>query len=457
MFSSFSDQRPAPKKQPVSKKKRFSPAQIMVAGFAGVILLGALILMLPVSSAEGVVTPFLDALFTSTTSVCVTGLVVRDTGSYWSSFGQVVILLLIQIGGLGVVTVAASMALLSGRRIGLFQRSTMQEAASATQLGGIVRLTKFILNATFGLEALGAVLMAPVFVHDFGVGRGIWMSIFHSISAFCNAGIDLMGTREAYSSFTSYAANPIINIALYILIVGGGLGFLTWDDIRTHGIHLKKYRMQSKVILVTSGVLIVIPAVAFFFLEFSGLPLGERILVSLFQSITTRTAGMNTADLAAMSEPGQLTMILLMLVGGSPGSTAGGFKTTTVAVIFASCVAVFRRRDAARMFGRRIAQDTVSTAATLISLYAVLCIGCGMFLSWHEGLPLLTCLFESASAIATVGLTLGITPTLHAASKCVLICLMFFGRVGGLTLIYAALSGTKKEMGRYPLDKITVG
>ena len=398
----------------------------------------------------------MDALFTSTTAVCVTGLVVQDTGTYWTVFGQSVILLLIQIGGLGVVTIAATIAMLSGRKLGLMQRSTMQDAVAAPKISGIVRLTAFIVITTLCIELLGAVVMAPVFCRDFGLGQGLWMSLFHSVSAFCNAGIDLMGIREPYSSLTSYVGNPVINLTVMALIVVGGIGFLTWDDVRTNGFRLDRYRMQSKVILLTTGLLILVPAIGFFFLEFSDMPLGQRILSSLFQSVTPRTAGFNTVDLTAMTQAGQMTMIILMLIGGSPGSTAGGMKTTTFAVIIACAVAVFRRRDSAHIFKRRIGHDVVATALTLSFMYVGLCVGCGMIISLVEDLPLLTCMYETASAVATVGLTLGITPQLGVLSKGILIALMYLGRVGGLTLIYAALAG-QRTVGRLPLDKITVG
>ena len=430
--------------------------QVATFGFAGVILMGALLLMLPISSVSGVVTPFVDALFTSTTAVCVTGLVVQDTGTYWTVFGQSVILLLIQIGGLGVVTIAATIAMLSGRKLGLMQRSTMQDAVAAPKISGIVRLTAFIVITTLCIELLGAALMAPVFCRDFGLGQGLWMAVFHSVSAFCNAGIDLMGIREPYSSLTSYVGNPVINLTVMALIVVGGIGFLTWDDVRTNGFRLDRYRMQSKVILLTTGLLILVPAIGFFFLEFSDMPLGQRILSSLFQSVTPRTAGFNTVDLTAMTQAGQMTMIILMLIGGSPGSTAGGMKTTTFAVIIACAVAVFRRRDSAHVFRRRIGHDVVATALTLSFMYVGLCVGCGMIISLVEDLPLLTCMYETASAVATVGLTLGITPQLGVLSKGILIALMYLGRVGGLTLIYAALAG-QRTVGRLPLDKITVG
>lgn len=436
--------------------KRLTSFQVIILGFLSVILLGTLLLMLPFSSRAGVMTPFLDAFFTATSAVCVTGLVVHDTVTYWSSFGQIVILLLIQTGGMGVITVAASFSMISGRRISLMQRSTMQEAISAPKVGGIVRLTGFIVRTSLMIELLGAVIMAPVFCRDFGL-KGIWMALFHSVSAFCNAGFDLMGTRGAFSSLTSYAVEPIVNLTVMLLIVVGGIGFLTWDDIRANKWHIRQYKMQSKVILCATAILLLVPAVYFFGFEFDGLPLGERILVSVFQSVTPRTAGFNTADLTAMSEVGQLVILALMLIGGSPGSTAGGMKTTTVAVLVAAAISTFRRKEHAHYFGRRIDDDVIKNAATIFLMYIVLFFAGGLIISKVEGLPVLACLFETASAIGTVGLTLGITPSLGAVSRLILIMLMFFGRVGGLTLIFAALSGTRKNISKLPREKITVG
>jgi len=439
------------------RKRRLSSFQIIILGFAGVILLGALLLMLPISATARCVTPFHEALFTATSAVCVTGLVVQDTGSYWSAFGQAVILTLIQIGGLGVVTVAASFALLSGRRISLMQRSIMQDAISAPKVGGIVRLTRFILRGTFLIELIGALAMLPVFCRDYG-WRGIWMAVFHSISAFCNAGFDILGTNNnLYPSLTGYVQNPVINITIMLLIITGGIGFLTWDDICENKLHFHRYRMQSKVIVIVTLVLIVLPALFFFFADFGALPLGERIQAALFQSVTPRTAGFNTVDLSAMSGASLGVMILLMLIGGSPGSTAGGMKTTTLAVLLANAAATFRRRDSAQFFGRRLDCGAVKTAATILTMYLVLFFGGGVFISIYENLPLSSCLYEAASAVGTVGLTLGITPQLHIPSQMVLIALMYLGRVGGLTLIYAALSGKKTSNAKLPLEEITVG
>ena len=437
-------------------KIRLTTSQCIILGFFGMILLGTFLLMLPFSSRAGAVTPFGDALFTATSAVCVTGLVVYDTAVYWSVFGQTVIIILIQIGGMGVITVAASFALISGRRISLMQRSTMQEAISAPKVGGIVRLTSFIIRISLLIELLGAVAMAPVFCRDFGP-KGLWMALFHSISAFCNAGFDLMGTSAPFSSLTRYTADPVINVIVMLLIVIGGIGFLTWDDIRAHKLHIHQYRMQSKVILCTTAVLLLFPALYFFFFEFSALAPEERILASLFQSVTTRTAGFNTADLTALSEPGRYIMIALMLIGGSPGSTAGGMKTTTIAVLFASAISTFFRKEYAHFFDRRIDDSVIKNAATILLMYLSLFFFGGLAISIIEGAPMLDCLFETASAVGTVGLTLGLTSHLGLVSRGILIVLMFFGRVGGLTLIFAALSGTAKNVSKYPQEKITVG
>ena len=438
------------------RKRRLTSSQIILFGFAAVILVGALLLMLPVSSSAGTMTAPLDCLFTSTSAVCVTGLVVYDTATHWSAFGQAVILLLIQIGGMGVVTVAIAITMASGKKISLMQRSNMQDAISAHQVGGIVRFTGFILRGIFLFELLGALAMMTVFVPEFGP-RGVWLAVFHSVSAFCNAGFDLMGTRARFSSLTSYAEHPVVNITVMALIIIGGVGFLTWQDIRRNGIHVSRYRMQSKVILSVSGILILLPAMYFFFCEFRELPLARRFWGSLFQAVTPRTAGFNTLDLTSLSETGQMLTCLLMLIGGSPGSTAGGMKTTTLAVLVSCAIATFRKRESGRFFGRRITDETVKNAVTVFLMYIALFLAGGMIISRAEDLPLLICLFESASAVGTVGLTLGITPGLGTVSRWVLISLMFFGRVGGLTLIFATLPAHKNTLSKLPLEKITVG
>ena len=436
---------------------RITTFQVIAFGFFGLILIGTLLLMLPVSSRQADGAGFGDCLFTATSAVCVTGLVVQDTALFWSPFGQAVILLLIQIGGMGVVTAAVSLAFVSGRKIGLMQRSVLQESISAPQVGGIVRLTRFIIVTAFGIELLGAALLLPAFIPEFGPGRGIWYALFHSVSAFCNAGFDLMGVQGEFSSMTGFSGSVLVNIVLILLITVGGIGFLVWNDIKQHAFRWKQYRMQSKVVISTSLILILIPFLWFFFSEMEDVPAGERILPSLFQSVTLRTAGFNTVDLTRISGSGQALMILWMLVGGSPGSTAGGMKTTTLAVLLLTAWSVFRRRENTVCFGRRIEKETVRNAVSILMMYFLLFFIGGLAISKIENLPLLTCLFETASALGTVGLSLGITCGLGTVSRCILIGLMFLGRVGGLTLIYAAQSVRKSTRSTLPVEKMTVG
>lgn len=438
------------------KKPQLTSFQIILLGFLAVILAGTGLLLLPVSTQDGVSPAFSDALFTATSAVCVTGLVVRDTATYWSGFGKGVLLLLIQIGGLGVVTTATIFSTLSGRRISLRQRSVMQDSVSASQVGGIVRFTLFILTATLCAEGAGALLLLPGFAKEFGVLKGLWMSVFHAVSAFCNAGFDMMGEKGQFSSLTSYAGNAWVNAVIMLLIVVGGVGFRTMQDIGEHGIHLRRYRLQSKLILAVSGALILVPAALFYVFEYRALPTGERVLTSLFQSVTTRTAGFNTADFAAMSQPGRMLSVFLMLIGGSPGSTAGGMKTTTVAVLIVSAVSVFRRRESATAFGRRLPGEAVRSAAAILAVYLGLFLTVAALISRIEALPLGDTLFEAASAVGTVGLTTGITPSLGTVSRLLLIFLMYFGRVGGLTLIFAALPAGERG-GKYPEEQVAVG
>lgn len=438
------------------QKKHLTSSRIIMLGFVGAIFVGAFLLMLPISSAKGNVTGFLDALFTATSAVCVTGLVVFDTATHWSLFGQIVILLLIQIGGLGIVTIAVATAMAMGKKIGLMQRSTMQDAISAPKVGGIVKLTGFILKASFAIELIGAAVLSIPFCKEFGI-KGIWLGVFHSISAFCNAGFDLMGTKTPFSSFVDYSTNMTINIVIMLLIITGGIGFLVWEDIKTNGYHIRKYRMQSKVVFLMTLFLLVGAAIYFYFAEFYNMSGSKRIYASLFQAVSPRTAGFNTIDQTMLSDIGQAITIILMLIGGSPGSTAGGMKTTTVAVLIFSAISVFRRRDNIECFGRRIADATIKNAAAILLMYVILFIGGGLVISGIEGLPLSKCLFETASAIGTVGLTLGITPTLGALSKVILIMLMFLGRVGGLTLVFAAVSSTHSNISKKPQERITVG
>ena len=431
--------------------------QIIILGFAGFILIGALVLMLPLSTASTGHASFGDALFTATSAVCVTGLVVQDTATYWSSFGQAIILIMIQVGGLGIITVAALMSVIAGKRISLAQRSVMQDAISAPQLGGIVRMTLFVVKAAALFELAGALAMMPVFCRLYGAS-GVWLSFFHSISAFCNAGFDLMGSKTgAFSSMTALAGEPVVITVLSLLIIVGGIGFLTWSDVVTHGIHFRRYRMQSKVILMTSLFLLLVPALVMFFTEFSDLSIGQRISASIFQSVSPRTAGFNTVTLGSMTGGGKFLIIFLMLIGGSPGSTAGGTKTTTFAVLLANTGSVFGRKKSANLFGRRIEDMVIKTATAIISIYLLLSLLGAFIISAVEGLPFGDCLFETVSAVCTVGLSVGITTSLGTLSRIILMFLMFTGRVGGMTLVYAAFFRTGNDVSQLPTEKIIVG
>ena len=357
----------------------------------------------------------------------------------------------------GRSTIAVSIAVISGKKIGQFSRETMKNAISAPNVSGIVRLTGFIIKGIFLIELIGALVMMPVFCMDYGV-EGIWLAVFHSVSAFCNAGFDIMGTKSGeFSSITRYSAQPVINITIMLLIIIGGIGFLVWEDVCKHKWRIREYRTQSKVVLIVTASLIVLPAIYFFFFEFGDLPVGKRIFASLFQSITPRTAGFNTVNLTAISDTGLYLMIILMLIGGSPGSTAGGMKTTTIAVLFSSAFSVFRKKDNAELMRRRVDDETVKTASAIFIMYITLFLLGGMVISAIEKLPITVCLYETASAVGTVGLSLGITPTLKVASKLILILSMFFGRVGGMTLIYAAFGANKKQAAKLPTDTIAVG
>ena len=444
------------------KIDRITPAQIIILGFLFLIAVGTALLMLPVSTSGPEGSSFLDALFTATSATCVTGLIVQDTALYWSPFGQAVILVLIQIGGMGVVTMAVAIFIFAGRHISLKQRWVMQESISAPQVGGIVRMTGFILKTAFAIEGVGALMLALRFCPEFGLGRGLWYAVFHSISAFCNAGFDLMGVKSPFSSLTGYTGDPIVNITVMLLIVVGGLGFLTWQDISARRFRFKEYRLQSKLILVTTAGLLLFGFLFFLLYEFQlpqwdSLSPMEKVLAAMFQSVTPRTAGFNTVDLARMSESSQLLTILLMLTGGSPGSTAGGFKTTTFAVLVLSAIAVFKKRRSAQCYGRRVQDGALQSACAIFLLYLLFFLSGGILICCIDQVPLMDALFEAASAIGTVGLSLGGTARFSLPCRMILAFLMYFGRVGGLTMIYAFTAGNRAISSQFPQEPVTVG
>ena len=440
-----------------NKHFRLSGAQTILLGFVVMIVIGALLLMLPISTRSGEWTNAIDAFFTATSAGCVTGLVVYDTQTHWSWFGQLVILILIQIGGMGVVTMTTVLSKIIGRKLGLQARTTMQEAVSAPNLGEIMKYTRFIFIGTVIFELMGAVIMSPVFIAEYGPLKGIWRAVFTSISAFCNAGFDLNGSHGEFSSMMPYMDHPLIVITLVFLILTGGLGFLTWMDIRKHGLKFYRYSTQSKIILVMEIILILFPMIYLWFGEYSNLPDNQRFLASFFQAVTPRTAGFNTTDYNNFSGTGIVMTIILMLIGGAPGSTAGGMKITTVAILFFTMFSFFRREKAPAVFRRRITQEAVYGAIAVFMLDICLALFGAMCISKIESIDFLKTIFESASAVATVGLSMGITPTLSTASKIILIFIMYTGRVGGLTLVFAAIYRRSTVNKQYPADNIAVG
>ncbi len=440
-----------------------SPMKLILSGYCLIILVGTLLLSLPAATRGPGGTPVTDCFFTATSATCVTGLIRYDTYTHWTVFGQLVILGMIQIGGIGFMTVAILVMLLAKRRIGLSQRFIMQNSISAPQIGGIVRMTKFIALGTLFLEAVGALLLSFDFVPRYGWRQGLYFSVFHSVSAFCNAGFDLMGgSRGPFSSLTGMADNHYVNMVLMLLIFVGGLGFFVWRDLRVNRFRLGRLQLQSKMVLSISLSLVILGAAVFFVLEsrhrmLDGMSLPDKLWACLFQSVSARTAGFNTVDLAAMTEPGILTMICLMFIGGSTGSTAGGIKTTTFWVLCVSVFTTFRRKKNVEAFGRRMEESITRTASCVFMTYLVLTVSAAIAISALEEIPVLTALFETVSAMATVGLTLGITPGVGMASKLILAFLMLCGRVGSVTMLLAFSSEKRVISSRLPLEKIQVG
>ena len=443
--------------------QKISPMKLILGGYCTVILLGTILLALPFATKGPDSTGITDCFFTATSATCVTGLIRFDTFTHWTLFGQLVILLLIQIGGVGFMTIAIMAMVLAHKKIGLSQRVIMQNSVSAPQLSGIVHMTKFIAFGTLIVEGIGALLLSFAFVPKFGVAKGIYFSIFHSVSAFCNGGFDLMGgTTGAFSSLTGYAGDWYVNIVIMLLIFVGGLGFFVWYDIGTKRGCFKHFNLQTKMVLSISFGLVFLGAMVLLVLEFNssameGLTVGEKICAALFQSVSARTAGFNTIDLSVMSEAGKFVMICLMLIGGSTGSTAGGIKTTTFWVLCLSIFTTFFRKKNVEAFGRRMEESIIRTASCVFMTYLLAISVAAVLLSEVEGIPMITALFEAVSAMATVGLSFGVTPTVSMFSKLLLAFLMICGRVGSITMLLAFSSEKRYTSSRLPLDKVQVG
>lgn len=425
---------------------RLTAFQTLALGLFLLILAGSILLSLPISS-RGAPVPFLNALFTSSSASCVTGLILYDTYSQFTLFGQIVILLLIQAGGLGFMMIASLVSILLGRRIGLYERSILMESVGALQIGGIVRLTKRTLACAAVIETGGALIMTTWFCPQFGFWRGLWMSVFHSVSAFCNAGFDLMGIRAPGTSFMTAAGVPVINFTIMVLIITGGLGFYLWDDLSAHKFHFSQYRLHTKIVLMMTGILLVGGTVGFYLIEshhaFAGYSVGQKWLMAAFQAVTPRTAGFNTVSMKKLSEGGTLLTILLMFIGAGSGSTGGGIKVNTFAVLVLSVFIYANRRDDVNLFHRRLREKTIRKAFSAAGLYLSGCFF-GCMVLCLQGFHLEDSLFEVFSAMGTVGLTRGITPMLPALSKVVIILLMFSGRLGSLS-VALAMAGTRQR------------
>lgn len=435
-----------------TKSKHVTPARQIALGFLAVILTGAGLLCLPFAS-KGAPANFLDALFTATSATCVTGLVVRDTFTGWTMFGQLVILGLIQLGGLGFMTVISLVSFALGKRLGLYNRKVLMQSAGNITLAGVGGLVRHIVPLSFALEGVGAVLLSFRFIPEFGWGRGIYFSIFHAISAFCNAGFDLMGAKTPFSSMVDYVADPLVILTLALLIVVGGLGFFVWRDVGRNGLKWNQYQLHTKLVLTTTGLLLLGGTALFLLLEWNasmaGMSFPERLLAAFFQAVTPRTAGFNSLDMNALSESGNVLTNVLMLIGGSPGSTAGGIKTTTIAVLLLSTIASARGRSRVNAFRYSIDRDIIRQSCSILMIYLLMAMIAIMALCATDPVTVKQATFEVCSAIGTVGLSLGITPELSAGGHITLILLMYAGRLGGLTFVL--LFGEKRS--EPPVDR----
>lgn len=447
----------------MKKKFSLSTTHIIMLSFLTVILLGSLLLALPVSAADGKAVPYLDALFTSTTAVCVTGLVTLPTATTWSLFGQIVILILIQVGGLGVITIMSAVMLMLNRRMGIGDRLLLQDAFNLNSLSGVIRFVKRVLLGTVLVEGAGALLYMTVFVPEFGV-RGIWISVFTSISAFCNAGIDIL----AENSLCDYARNPIINLVTCLLIVLGGIGYIVWWDVmglsgrKRKG--LRNLTLHSKIAIATTLILIFGGGFLILLLEYhnpltiGNLSLPDKIQVSLFQSVTTRTAGFATVPQQNLTNASSILCLLLMFIGGSPVGTAGGIKTVTLAVLAVSALATIQNRQEVSLFNRNISRQAINKAVAVTMMSFAIAFASTLLLSAVTDADALDIFYETVSATATVGLTRDLTPHLNAAGKAIIIGTMYLGRVGPISLALALNSNkSHRNIIKNPTEDINVG
>ncbi|MDD2504026.1 MAG: TrkH family potassium uptake protein [Clostridia bacterium] len=447
----------------LDKQKRLTYPQMIALGYFIIIVTGTVLLSLPIANSNNTHPALIDALFTATSATCVTGLVVFDTYTQWSLFGQLVILLLIQVGGLGFMMIVTMFSMLLRRRIGLKERGLLRESVNAIYIGGIVRLTKRILIGTFLFEGIGAILLSMRFIPAMGLAEGIYNGIFHSVSAFCNAGFDLMGKYEKYSSLTTFSGDIVVNLVVLALIIIGGIGFFVWDDIIKNKLHYKRYQLHTKIVLVTTAILVVAGTICFYIFEMHNVlseieTAKDRILASLFGAVTPRTAGFNTVDVTALTPASKLLTILLMFVGGSPGSTAGGIKTTTLTVIVISLLSSLRNTTSNNIFGRRLEENALKKASAVVAVNMLLILCAALLISVTDNaLSLSDVLFEVTSAIGTVGLSTGITGYLNTFARLIIILLMYSGRVGSLSFALLFTENRIPSSVQNPTEKINIG
>ena len=441
--------------------KRMSGTQMIALGFLLLIFIGTILLMLPVSSRNGEWTPFITALFTSTSATCVTGLVLVDTFTHWSIFGQLVLLVLIQIGGLGFITIGITVSLMLRKKIGLKQRGLIKESLNTLEIGGVVRLVRRVIGGTFLFEMSGAFILTLRFLKDMDVLHAIYYGIFHSISAFCNAGFDLMGRYSPFSSITRFYNDPVVILTISALILIGGIGFFVWNDLREHGLHCRHYALQTKMVLSATAVCLISGTLLFYLFEhnrlFAGMNFGEQLLNSFFCTVTPRTAGFNAVDNGALSESSKFLSIVFMFIGGAPGSTAGGVKVTTIFVLLLSVRSTLTRTTGTNIFGRRLEESVITKSVVVLMFQLTLALSATLAITSISGYPVIDVAFEAFSALDTVGMSTGITSSLSTSCHIILILLMYLGRLGSLSF---ALSFTDKKRIAHvmqPVEKINVG
>mgnify|MGYP002517688232 FL=1 len=441
-------------------KSIFSYTRMIAFGFLAVILMGTLLLSLPIAARSGVRTPLIDCFFTATSATCVTGLTVLDTYMHWSSFGHVIILGLIQIGGLGFMTIITMFSIFTRKHISLYERRLLMQSAGTIRLSGIITMIKRVVIGTFCVEGMGAVFLSLRFCPKLGFAKGLWYAVFHSVSAFCNAGFDLMG-RFNEVSLTGYYNDPLVCITLMVLIVIGGLGFLVWSDVIKCRFVFKKMELHSKLVLTVTALLVFGGAAVLFMTEkngaFKGMTTGEQVLSAFFQSITLRTAGFFTFDQSKLSNSGYILSTLLMFIGGSPGSTAGGVKTTTMAVAFLNLISVARNNDDVVIFKRKINNKVVIQSVAIIGIHIMMASIAIFIICYLEPIGLREVIYESVSAISTVGISMGITSDFNVASKLFIAGLMYSGRIGGMTIVLAIAENSHKVKLERPEEKILIG